>query len=97
MDAWAWLAAKTDWTLSGSEIPPEQLRNEFYGTFEWACRWLGESPSAIREHGLPPPRPVVFVKRPRAREWVHGLSDIKRRWEVSASRGRRSFLSIPFF
>ena len=95
LDAWAWLAARTDWTLRSGPIPPEDARQEFGGTFEWACRWLEEDPSAIREHGLPPPRPVVFVKRPRDREWVRGMPEIKRRWEVQASRGRRAESAMP--
>jgi hypothetical protein len=89
-DALMWLAAKTDWTIEHGPIPPKGIRAEFYLSFEWCCRWLGESPSTIREQGLRPPPAMVLVKRQRAREWVHGLSDVKRQWEVRALRGLRA-------
>jgi hypothetical protein len=53
VEAFDWLNGHTDWTLSGNDlIPPENLRQEFYGTFEWACRWLEEKPDHVRTHGL---------------------------------------------
>ena len=51
-DARDWLAARTDWTLHAGVIPPPDLRPEFYGTFEWACRCLGENPDQVRARGL---------------------------------------------
>ena len=89
-DAWAWISAKTDWTIDRGPIPPKGIRDEFYLSFEWCCRWLSEDPDVIRAQGLPPPPAMVLVKHRRAREWVRGLSDVKRQWEVRASRGRRA-------
>jgi hypothetical protein len=52
LDAASWIAAKTDWTLCKNRIPPAEIRTEFYGTFEWACRCLGENPERVRVDGL---------------------------------------------
>ncbi len=83
LESWQWLSARTDWTLGGKEPPPPDVREEFFGTFEWACRWLGENPDMVRARGLPPHGALVFVNHQRRRDWVHGLPDIKRRWENS--------------
>jgi hypothetical protein len=89
-DAWMWLSAKLDWTLREGPIPPEDARQEFYGSFEWACAWLSEDPDVIRAQGLPPPPAMVLVKHRRAREWVRGLADVARQLELRASRVRRA-------
>ena len=55
IDAEEWIHAKTDWTLRRPVvIPDEETRAEFPGSFEWACRWLGEHPDHVRANGLPP-------------------------------------------
>lgn len=51
LEAQEWLNARTDWTIHGGEAPPPELRQEFPGTFDWACRWLGENPEQIRGQG----------------------------------------------
>src|SRR5215469_291247 len=55
IEAVQWISARTDWThVPGCPIPPEEVRREFYGTFEWCCAWLGEDPDQVRQRGLPP-------------------------------------------
>jgi hypothetical protein len=52
-EARSWLAARTDWTLrKTAEPPPREVREEFAGTFEWACRILQENPQDVRANGL---------------------------------------------
>ncbi|MGO9517368.1 MAG: hypothetical protein ACLPND_10020 [Candidatus Korobacteraceae bacterium] len=83
LESWEWLTAKTDWTLHGGPAPPAELREGFYGSFEWACRWLGENPARVREQGLQPC--ANFNDGQTRREWVQGLPDVKRVWECRAS------------
>lgn len=60
---WAldWIMARTDWTklnLAGRDElwstppPPQQIRKEFIGTFDWCCHWLDEDPVDVRNIGL---------------------------------------------
>jgi hypothetical protein len=86
LEAWAWLTDRLDWTLHRHKPPPEEIRSEFYGSFEWCCRWLGESPDQVRGAGLPDIRARVFIARQRPRDSIRGLPDIKRRWTISAAR-----------
>jgi hypothetical protein len=51
-DARSWLSARTDWTLRRLPPPPPEVRGEFLGSFEWACRVLAEDPDRIRANGL---------------------------------------------
>src|ERR1035441_5567434 len=52
-DARSWLSARTDWTLRRLPPPPPEVRGEFLGSFEWACRVLAEDPDRIRANGPP--------------------------------------------
>ena len=86
IEAWQWLAEKTDWVRYGKPAPPPEIRPEFYGSFDWACSWLGEDPDRVRNAGLPPiPARVIIVDGRRPRDHVRGLPDVKRRWEIKAS------------
>src|ERR1017187_6786421 len=38
LESWEWLTARTDWTRHNRAIPPPELRQQFYGSFEWCCR-----------------------------------------------------------
>jgi hypothetical protein len=89
LDAWEWLSAHLNWTLRGEEVPPEELRAEYFGSFEWACQWLSEDPAEVREHGLPPPKVMIRAAGRREREWIKGLPDVRRHWDIAAAaRGR---------
>ena len=85
LESFEWLSARTDWTIGAHSAPPAELREEFFGTFEWACRWLGEKPDRVREQGLQPSPTFLGSRRSRI-NWVRGMTDVKRRWEVQASR-----------
>ena len=76
-----WIDAKTDWTLRHLPPPPEDVRAEFPGTFEWCCRWLGENPDDVRKHGLSP----VCEGRPE----VVGIDEVLKAWEET----REQFIS----
>ena len=83
VDAWRayqWLTANTDWTIHGQVIPPAEVREEFNGTFEWACRWLGESPEEVRLYGLSPLRGM---------EPTGGIDAIVKAWDLA----REEFLA----
>jgi hypothetical protein len=85
LESWEWLSARLNWTLRGEGVPPEELRSEFYGSFEWACLWLSEDPDTVRQNGLAPAH--AFIKSARNhRDWVAGLPDVQRRWTIAASR-----------
>jgi hypothetical protein len=77
LDAWEWLSAHLNWTLRG-KVPPQELRSEYYGSFEWACQWLSEDPDGVRKHGLAPARAFISSNR-RQRDWIAGLPDVVRR------------------
>ena len=51
-DAVEWITSRLDWTGTGS-VPPEDIRTEFYMSFEYCCRWLDLDPDQIRRSGLP--------------------------------------------
>jgi len=54
IDAETWIHARTDWTLQKPvRIPSVEERTEYPGSFDWCCRWLGEDPDHVRQHGLP--------------------------------------------
>ena len=90
LEAFEWLAAKTDWTRRKLSPPPPELRQQFLGSFEWCATWLGEDPDRVREQGL---APTYLVGSSQGREnWhgerVRGLPDVQRRWTIAASRLR---------
>jgi len=50
-EAVEWITARADWCYWKKPTPPPELREEFWGSFEWACRWLGIDPETTRRDG----------------------------------------------
>lgn len=100
LESFAWLLARSDWTLYGrmeraGGPPSAQAREEYSGTFEWACRWLGEDPAKVRRSGI---TPLVSVAGARNLEHKHvaGIPAIYEAWrqaqmkhELAAVIGQR--------
>ena len=87
LESWEWISAKTDWTIYGKQAPPPpELRSEYPGTFDWCVQWLGENPDHVRDAGLPEFIPFVHVEGRQHRDHIKGLPDVKRRWQIAASR-----------
>jgi len=62
LDAVDWIMGKTDWTSLSVDLreelwrqpsPPEEIRQQFYGTFDWCCEALSFNPDEVRSAGLP--------------------------------------------
>ena len=96
-DAVVWIQSHLDWTTDHGPIPPENLRSEFYLSFEWCCAMLGLDANVIRQQGLPKDCCTVYAGkrlRIRAREdhgrnsrrHVAGLPAIHRVWDEAAKR-----------
>jgi hypothetical protein len=97
LESWEWLTARTDWTLRAGPIPPADTRQQFYGSFEWACRVLGEDPDRVRAQGLRSATHRIGSSQGRETwtgERVRGLQDIKRTWEIQACRGAAGVVQI---
>jgi len=101
-EAYEWIMADTDWTKKrGTPIPPSELREGFFGSFDWACRWLSFDPALIRQHGLP--RQTCRVSktghaqktRPRVANVKHSIGHIAGLPEVHATwkRAREAWQS----
>ena len=90
LESWEWLTARTDWTRHNRAIPPPELRQQFYGSFEWCCRWLDEDPERIRTQGLTPTHGIGSSqgRETWSGERIQGLPDVQRRWTIAASRLR---------
>ena len=61
IDAQIWITTRTNWTRIpiekrmekwASPAPPREVRNEYAGSFDWACQNLCLNPDHIRTHGL---------------------------------------------
>jgi hypothetical protein len=76
-EALDFIEAKTNWTRYGKPVPPPEIRDEYYGTFEWACEFLNKDPDTVRATGIPP-TPGMFA--------TGGVPQIRQAWE----RARRA-------
>lgn len=85
-----WIMGRTDWSKLSIETrmelwrapaPPEEIRREFAGTFEWCCQWLGEDPDKVRNTGLPD------VKLYNVNPTNGGLPKVYDTWNSKRQRG----------
>ena len=86
LESYEWIMADLDWTTTNGRIPPPELRAEFHGSFSWACRWMGERPEYVREHGLSKPPGVFGSGKVSVRDYVQGLPDVRRRWALAKEK-----------
>lgn len=90
LDAVDWIMARTDWAKLGIDqrmevwrqpAPPEDIRKEFFGTFDWCCQWLGEDPAHVRNSGL---RGTSYNANPTK----GGLPSVYSNWQEKRNRQR---------
>lgn len=97
LESVTWIEQRLDWTRIGL-IPPAEIQEEFYLSFEWCCHWLDLDPDVVRAQGLPLGCASAHTTgkrmriRPRhdhgrnSRPHVAGLGAVYECWERAAQR-----------
>ncbi len=98
-EAREYIEARTDWLLLGKPIPSPELRQEHWGSWDWACEHLGEDPEHARASGLPRVRtsqrqiaglPEVDAHLAKSREkFLQDWARIEGRWIAKQERELR--------
>jgi len=81
-----WVKAHTDWLYHKQPIPPAEIRAENFGSFEWACQWLGEDPEHVRQCGLPRESGVFATSQEPKRLHVAGLPAVYAHWQQAREK-----------
>jgi hypothetical protein len=71
-----WIRASLDWTRRDCLPPPEELRPQYYFSYEWTCQQLNVDPERTRMEGL---RHIHGLGRCTER-WLPGLPEVYERW-----------------